>query len=68
MELLAAFFWLLVLIADIAFMRQIKRLADALFPIEKKRTKKAPGGAATPTKGRTKMTDIVYQITKENAR
>lgn len=68
MELLAAFIWLAILAADIAFMCQIKRLADALFPIEKKRTKKAPGGAATPTKGRTKMTDIVYQITKENAR
>lgn len=64
MELLAAFIWLAILAADIAFMRQIKRLADRLFPIDKK----APGGAATPTKGRTKMTDIVYQITKENAR
>ena len=64
MELLAAFIWLLVLIAVLAFMPHIKPIADRLFPIDKK----APGGAATPTKGKTKMTDIVYQITKENAR
>ena len=68
MELLAAFIWLAILAADIAFMRQIKRLADALFPIEKKRTKKAPGGAATPTKGRPKVSQIIYQITGGNAR
>lgn len=64
MELLAAFFWLAVLAADIAFMRQIKRLADRLFPIDKK----APGGAGTPTKGRPKVSQIIYQITGGNAR
>lgn len=64
MELLAAFFWLAVLAADIAFMRQIKRLADRLFPIDKK----APGGAGTPTKGSPKVSQIIYQITGGNAR
>lgn len=64
MELLAAFFWLAVLTADIAFMRQIKRLADRLFPIDKK----ARGGAGTPTKGRPKVSQIIYQITGGNAR
>lgn len=64
MELLAAFIWLLVLIAVLAFMPHIKPIADRLFPIDKK----APGGAATPTKGRPKVSQIIYQITGGNAR
>lgn len=62
MEALAILFWLAVLAADIAFMANIKRLADTLFPLDGKR----PGRAGTRTRGRCqKMTDAVYTITKE---
>lgn len=64
MEALAILFWLAVLAADIAFMTQIKRLADTLFPLDEKR----PGRAGTRTRGCHKMTDLVYTITREDAR
>lgn len=64
MEVLKILFWVVVLAADIAFMRNIPRIADEFFPIEEKR----PGGAGTPARGRRqKMTGLVYQITKEDA-
>lgn len=66
MAALAILFWGAVLAADIAFMAHIRRLADWLFPLEDEQ--KAPGRAGTRSKGRRHMTDLVYQIQKENAR
>ena len=66
MEVLAILFWLVVLGADIAFMCNIKRIADEWFPIDGKR--KRPGRGGARTRGCHKMTDIVYQISKGDAR
>lgn len=68
MAALAILFWLIVLAADIAFMTQIKRLANEWFPLDGSPSKrKRPGRAGTRTKSMSKMTDLVYQIQKENA-
>ena len=63
MEVLAILFWLAVLAADIAFMANIKRLADRLFPLDEKR----PGRGGARTRGCQKMTDLVYHISREDA-
>ena len=63
MEALAILFWLAVLSADIVFMRNIKRFADRLFLDEKR-----PGCAGTQARGCHKMTDVVYQMTKEDVK
>jgi hypothetical protein len=60
MEVLAILFWLIVLGADIAFMCNIKRIADEWFPWDGKR--KRPGRAGTRTRSCRKMTQAVYQI------
>lgn len=64
MEVLAIILWAAVLAADIAFMLNIKRIADEVVPVNKKR----PGRAGTRTRGCQKMTDIVYHISREDAR
>ena len=66
MEALAILFWLVVVVADVAFMANIKRLADELFPLDDK--KKRPGRAGTRTRSMRHMTDLVYHFVKENAR
>lgn len=60
MEVLAILFWLVVLGADIAFMRNIKRIADEWFPWDGKR--KRPGRGGARTRSCRKMTQAVYQI------
>lgn len=64
MAVLAILFWTVVLAANIAFMTQIKALADRWFPLDEKR----PGRAGTRTRGCHKMTDVVYHITEGDAR
>jgi len=64
MEVLAIIFWASVLGADIAFMLNIKRIADEVVPVNKKR----PGRGGAQTRGCQKMTDIVYHISREDAR
>lgn len=66
MEALAILFWLAVLAADVAFMFQIKPLADKLFPLEGH--EKSPGRAGTRTKGCRNMTQAVYHFEEEIAR
>ena len=63
MEVLAIIFWSAVLGVDIAFMLNIKRIADEVVPI-----KKRPGRGGAQTRGCQKMTDIVYHISREDAR
>lgn len=62
MEVIAIIFWMVVLMADLVFMTQIKRIADELFPLDGK--KKGPRGAGTHTTGCRKMTDVVYHYTR----
>ena len=64
MEVLAILFWTAVLGADIAFMLNIKRIADEVVPVNKKR----PGRGGAQTRGCQKMTDIVYTITRGASR
>lgn len=64
MEVLAIMFWVAVLAADLAFMVNIKRIADKVVPVSKKR----PGRGGARTRGCVKMTDLVYQISREDAR
>lgn len=65
MEALAILFWLVVLVADIAFMTQISRLCrDFEHWLEKSAQRRRAGRA----KGRHKRTDIVYHTTGEDAR
>lgn len=45
MEALAILFWAVVLIADVVFMANVKRLADALFPLETKKRQPRAGYA-----------------------
>ena len=45
MEALAILRWAVVLIADLAFMANIKRLADALFPLDAKKRQPRAGYA-----------------------
>ena len=63
MEVLAIILWSAVLGADIAFMLNIKRIADEVVPI-----KKRPGRGGAQTRGCQKMTDIVYTITRGASR
>lgn len=64
MEVLAIIFWVAVLGADIAFMLNIKRIADEVVPVNKKR----PGRGGAQTRGCQKMTDLVYTITRGASR
>lgn len=66
MEVLAIMFWCVVLGADIAFMTRISRICrDFEHWLDKKSAQRRRAGQA---KGRHKMTDVVYHITREDAR
>lgn len=66
MEVLAIIFWMVVLIADLVFITQIKRIADEWFPLDGK--KKGPRGAGAHTTGCRKMTDAVYHVVEGMSR
>lgn len=66
MEVIAIIFWMVVLMADLIFMTQIKRMADEWFPVDSKN--KGPRGAGTHTAGCRKMTEAVYHVTKGMSR
>lgn len=65
MEVIAIIFWMVVLMADLVFMTQIKRMADELFPLDEE---KSPGRAGTRTKGCRKMTEAVYHAKERMSR
>lgn len=65
MEVLAIIFWAAVLGADIAFMLNIRRIADELFPVGEK---KRPGRGGARTRGCHKRTRVVYHNFEEDAR
>lgn len=64
MEILAIIFWSVVLLADLAFMTQISRVAREV----ENATEKRPGRAGTRTRGCHKRTMGLYHDYEEDAR